>query len=422
MAKKQIGDIDYNVEFNDSVLSTKTWNNPRYDGCETKTQELNKFTTGDITYGKKTAVQKYTRNIYIGDNIISCSGSDDPNLVPFSDFSYLMTTKYITVNEDDTIGEKRFRAGVPDEKRGFYRSFLEDFTPGTQCQVYLLNEGVNNSLDDGYDVYFSDGRLKKIAQFSNLNQEDDANGVISPSGERLFIFSDDIADRFVSFSIFDNSYLPENYGGVVGDISEGSIVEDFFQSTANSYQLSQDNRYFFTLTQGINFPNITGSKGTSLDYPILAQTGSGIIPSLAQLSTAEYYTIKSAFDLRYVNLVDKYKFIKPHFDDNYGDFGGYTYGDAYYMGYYVSRLNNSIPSILVNLPKYEHLPNGLVPGNYVGGNFVADPSTLQGPKFIVIPENIHPYIKDNIKYFLTKAGLAEENNSLTINPKNRQLS
>jgi len=27
MAKKQIGDIDYNVEFNDSVLSTKTWNN-----------------------------------------------------------------------------------------------------------------------------------------------------------------------------------------------------------------------------------------------------------------------------------------------------------------------------------------------------------------------------------------------------------
>ena len=61
MAKKQIGEVDYNVEFNDSVLSTKTWSNPRYDGCETKTQELNKFTNGDITYGKRAAVQKYSR-------------------------------------------------------------------------------------------------------------------------------------------------------------------------------------------------------------------------------------------------------------------------------------------------------------------------------------------------------------------------
>jgi hypothetical protein len=92
------------------------------------------------------------------------------------------------------------------------------------------------------------------------------------------------------------------------------------------------------------------------------------------------------------------------------------------ISYYTSKLNTSIPSILVNLPKNEHLPNGLVPGNYVGSNFVPDPSTLQGPKFVIIPENIHPYIKDNIKYFLIKSGLMAENQSLTINPKNRQLS
>ena len=70
MAKKQIGDVDYNVEFNDSVLSTKTWNNPRYDGCKTETQILNKFTPGDTTYGKTPSVQEYSRNIYIGKTII----------------------------------------------------------------------------------------------------------------------------------------------------------------------------------------------------------------------------------------------------------------------------------------------------------------------------------------------------------------
>lgn len=416
-----VGDKIYNVQFNDSVLSTAAWNNPRYAGSKSKTQVLNKYTAGDVTYGTKAAVQKYTRNIYVGDYIASCSGSDDPNLVPFPGFSYLMSSKYITVNDDNTIEENRFRAGVPDEKKGFYRSFLEDFTPGTKCQVYLLNEGVINSLEDSYDVYFADGRLKKIAHFNNINQENDVNGVLSPSGDKLFIWAEDIDEPFNSFNIINNSDKPETWNGPYGEVTEGGVVGGFFNATATSYQLSPDNRYFFTLTQGPEFPVVTASIGISLDVPILAQTGSGIIPGLSQISTAEYYTIRSSFGLRYVNLVDKYKFTKPYFDDGYGDFGGYLYGDTYYMGYYLSRLNTSIPSVLVNLPKDEHLPTGLTPGDYIGGTFHPDPGALQGPKFVIIPENIHPYIKDNIKYFLAKAGLINTNESITTNSRNRQL-
>ena len=93
------------------------------------------------------------------------------------------------------------------------------------------------------------------------------------------------------------------------------------------------------------------------------------------------------------------------------------------LDYYVSKLDDSIPSVLVKLEKTTELPNGLMAGQSFSENqFYVDPGIEAGPKFVIIPDNLHPYIKNNIKYFLIKAGLASENESLTINPQNRQLS
>jgi hypothetical protein len=58
---------------------------------------------------------------------------------------------------------------------------------------------------------------------------------------------------------------------------------------------------------------------------------------------------------------------------------------------------------MVDLPRKRDLPNGI-------------------DKFIVLPENIHPYIKNNIDYFVNQIGLVNTNESFTINPQNRQLS
>lgn len=53
-----------------------------------------------------------------------------------------------------------------------------------------------------------------------------------------------------------------------------------------------------------------------------------------------------------------------------------------------SRNDNSKPSVLIKMNKNIDLPNGV------------------GDKgFVVIPENLHPYIKDNLIYFLAKAGI-----------------
>ena len=51
-------------------------------------------------------------------------------------------------------------------------------------------------------------------------------------------------------------------------------------------------------------------------------------------------------------------------------------------------MNDNNPSLLVELNRDQQLPNGT-------GN----------KEFIVIPDNLHPFIKDNLEYFLIRAGM-----------------
>ena len=68
--------------------------------------------------------------------------------------------------------------------------------------------------------------------------------------------------------------------------------------------------------------------------------------------------------------------------------------------YYINESNNVL---MVDLPRTRDLPQGI-------------------NEFIILPENIHPYIKDNINYFVNQIGLVSSNENFTINPRNRQLS
>lgn len=409
MAKKELGEKDYIIEFNDSVLSTQTWNNPRYDGCETKTQELNKFTTGDISYGKRTAVQKYTRNIYVGEAIINASGSDDSNLTLFSGFSYVTTTKFITINDNDSLDIRSFIPSIPEEKTGFYRTFLEDFSIGSECQVYLLNEGIINSLDDQYEIYFNEGKLKQIAYFSNDNYPESpisgsAIGPITSGFNFIYSFDSTIPNyelNTFNFNLGPDLYSISNFTPPPSlSTNDFSIVDDFFEKTILSRQ-ETDNRFFITIT--------TGSSYT--DALILNDSGS----KLLSLSTSEFYRKGRYGNFDFLLLMNKYPL-----DTNYTN--NFTYSDTGNIGYSISRLDTSIPSILINLNKPEQLPNGFFAGQNINNIFNSFPSQRSGPKFIIIPGNLHPYIKDNINYFLNKADLIEGTGNNRINPKNRQLS
>ena len=73
----------------------------------------------------------------------------------------------------------------------------------------------------------------------------------------------------------------------------------------------------------------------------------------------------------------------------------------------ISKLNDENPSLLVELNKIDQLPEEI-------GN----------KEFIVIPENLHPFIKDNLLYFLTRAGInvgGDTSNLIKLNKSNRNL-
>ena len=77
--------------------------------------------------------------------------------------------------------------------------------------------------------------------------------------------------------------------------------------------------------------------------------------------------------------------------------------------YVISRMNDENPSLLIELNKDQQTPS-------VG--------TTGDKEFVVLPENIHPFIKDNLEYFLIQAGIDVAGNAtsqLKIDPTNRKL-
>ena len=75
--------------------------------------------------------------------------------------------------------------------------------------------------------------------------------------------------------------------------------------------------------------------------------------------------------------------------------------------YLISKMNDDNPSLLVELNKDQQLPNG-----------------LGDKEFIVIPDNLHPYVKDNLEYFLTRAGIdvsGDASQYIKIDATNRNL-
>jgi|21_taG_2_1085346.scaffolds.fasta_scaffold07821_4 hypothetical protein len=75
--------------------------------------------------------------------------------------------------------------------------------------------------------------------------------------------------------------------------------------------------------------------------------------------------------------------------------------------YLISKMNDDNPSLLVQLNKDQALPEG-----------------LGDKEFVVIPDNLHPFIKDNLEYFLIRAGInisGDASQYLKLDEQNRNL-
>jgi hypothetical protein len=394
----RIGSRDYNIEFNDSVFETKAWQNARYNGQELNGAQINRWTEGDITYGKTPVVSNVSRNIYIGNAIIptgDITSTGDETLVQFPSSSYVQIGSYITINNDDTITENNYDGSDLDSKNGFYRAFYEDFPIGGNFQIKLLTNKIGiDFLLDTYKIIFNQGRLHQNVYWESGGTNSDVAAGLSSFiwGDSSYTTSDPYGG---TFNIRNNQYTLFYQGPRTGSaiLTRYEGPSRFFTRLTNYLNESIQNRVFVTF-ENINSGSIVLDSTYQNNYigyfPIdpgpLARFATAEISN--QASLVSYYFDKKS-PLAEINPY----LLNPKYE-----------GDEY--SYYISSLNNSTPSILTNLYQPEQLPQG------VGDT-----------PFVVIPSNIHPYIKDNLLYFLSQAGIdiGSPSPPTQIYAQNRQL-
>ena len=140
-------------------------------------------------------------------------------------------------------------------------------------------------------------------------------------------------------------------------------------------------------------------------------SGAKRIRSLAELSTAEIITHNST-DHSMVLSKDfplQQQYIARRHINTVESIHNHSATPPFFVSgsWLVSKNNDENPSLLVELDKDVTLSKGL------GDN-----------GFVVIPDNLHPFIKDNIEYFLIRAGLnvsGDASQFLELDETNRNL-
>ena len=366
-----IGDRDFNIEFNDSVLETKGWRSNRYDGRQLKASKINEFTNGDVSFSTTPLVSNVSRNIYIGSMVVD---SNDQNiLTPLQSSSYVVVEKYITINDDNTMTEVNLSQ---DNRVGFERSFLEDFEEGTKCQVISMENEPNN-LKDSYEVLFNGGLLEKQIYFDNSVVNDAGVGT-SEATDRFDYARHTASDTTaIDCSLFQTQTLQSWFRQAVQASTLDTLLDlDNFFNQLNS-SIDSQNSYFATF--------VSSSLGNNL---AIKETYEG---NIGDWSTAKLKkSTKNDLDNRKLNVNSKYSFQKVYnaVDDNE------------FFSYYISK--STKPAVLLPLQKTEDLPNGL------------------DKTFVLIPHNIHKHVLNNLGYFLNLAGITEAKNT-TIQSSNQNL-
>ena len=185
---------DYIVEFQDDLLSTQGWSNPRLDGCEINGLVINKFSQGgtpkqlggikspniqhlvNITqswegdsgnFDKNPVVETHTNTIFFGATIAGFQEDKRfPNVGP--DFSYIFLSKAYTFNPHDDTFFITEMLGPEDEV--FERILKQDMSYASKFTFKILDEGTEHDLKDEYNVHFNAGLFSLMGTFITCSE------------------------------------------------------------------------------------------------------------------------------------------------------------------------------------------------------------------------------------------------------------
>ena len=400
-------------EFNDSVLTTKAWNSSRYDGRQLSGSKLNKFTAGDSSYGLTPVISNLTRTFYISSDITSLSNTgvridkadgdiiedtenpiEDPSLQYIPDFSYVIINKSVTINKDNSIKVTDLSTfntspGGTNRRTGFDREFQTNIPDGSFIGLKNLDADIKDRSNTSYKVYFNAGRLQPM--FIGINNLTTVTAV-SASKNSFHCTNNALINDGTTFFVPNmaklKSFLPPSIPVTNTDltpfIKEGGIIINSILGNLDSNE-----RFFVTLlkTEGEAAPSPDAKDITPIRTTIVPSiSGSNVIlptQNLAELSTAE---IASHDQTTFNSTLSK----RFSFNQNYGlldDVSGNPDPANFSGSFAISHLNEEKPALLLNLTKEVEFPEG-----------------IGRTPLVIIPETLHPYIKDNIPQFMARAG------------------
>lgn len=305
---------DFDVEFDDALLSQKGWINPRYEGSKLKVKTLNKYTgfvssdsnipeigiaqvginfvvgqgtfwPGDTVgpFGQISMISNRTTALYYATTVIG--GTDDPQYATIKGHSYIKIQKIFIINKDDqsiTVIDRDTQGTNVGSETGetfnsFHRYITNDFPTGAELNIKILDNSVSSDLQNSYHCKMNKGFLLKSFDFNYEQGPTLKNNTLyfysgSRIAENLYVegaeqdvdFEDQIGLRF-RYALNETSPPVTSFGISIGggfsldesgpNFASSSIIENKFtkQYYSGSFGFIIDNPEDSNLTIADNY-------------------------------------------------------------------------------------------------------------------------------------------------------------------------
>lgn len=389
-----IGDNLYTVEINDSEFEREGWKRGRYKGTKLTAAQINKFTEGDVTFGKEPVIEQYSKTIYVFNKANSSFESNAGIFYPTTDeFTQTLPDKTIidttnfkidravTFNINDPSDFSQIEPGANENDPSFHlfdTQVKHDLALFNTCSVRFFDNANNGFVKPQYIVGYNRGEFKPAAAYfqsssaatnviaeqgtDHFNYTLSANArlYINPNVEEWYIAQDNASGSQGTLTL-GNTAITIDHNGTTTDINgvEGYLFE--LSKTINS-----KNPYYIVFNQGSGGPGVFKEKNIikAFDIHQLAESGSahdfGSSDEFKIVTTGRY---GSTFAITYPNNSEEYVIFREFISNN---------------------------TIHLNFNLATEAPAGVGDGG------------------VIIPSNLHPKIKESLNTFLSNAGLGAQ--------------
>jgi hypothetical protein len=388
-----IGDKIYNLEINDSEFEREGWKRGRYKGTKLTSAKINKFTEGDITYGKKPVIEQYSKTVYVFNQANSSFETIAGVFYPTTDeFDQTLPDKRImgstrfkidravtfTIGKPGNFSQTEPGTNGDDPSFHYFDTLVKtDLALFNSCSVRFFDNANNGFTKPTYNVGYNRGEFKSAAiYFQSSSTPTDVSASSTTfnyglsNGGRLYI-NPNIEDWFISQTGASGSQGTIGLGNTsitldhLGSDSAINSAEGYFFGLSSRLSSTQDS-YYISFDQGTQGEGVLNNKNIlkAFDIHELEDSGSNINLSNNTFNIKSTGRYGSSFTTTYDGI-----------------------NEEEFTLFREKKLNNII---------------------HLDFNLATEAPAGIGNGGVIIPNNLHPAIKESLNVYLGNAGLGAQ--------------